>query len=848
MKATLKKYLKTLVDNKESLLALGNETNDSLKKVDALVQAKINYGDKINFAIKNLIGSISDDKKQELIIATSQLYENEDFAEILGNKDIKKHIINLSAKEELPLDYSYFETLVDLVDDLKLEELENSITNYQSIAFDKKFDKPVDDSIEKYKKTESFLSLSEEEQNKNLEFLESVSEVINQTSKIYESEWQSVEHIYTNEVNKIHKEVVENYLDNNKEFDGVLTTDKNTIVFDETILDNDEKIAKTKELKIEFSDETKQKLKNVYNLMLKAGALNPDNTIFGFDKAIDIKNSIMKDIEDSKIDFDKISTLKSDYQKEIKRYQEIFETIKKDFNINDLDLNDNDHSYRTTNIPGEFHRDLALNSTYINMYNNFSFLNKKGIDIDAFLNDPSGVMNNLLDIEINKTKVDERYKGQSFGEKLAHLYAVENYPMDSYEIVNFINRMCTGIVKLEKKENLFAKNQIASDIIHNKLSFMPNSKEAISTFFLKASRGNNVNQNIANLIIANDDKDNFMKYTATETLSCDMYHKYNQFDLVEYLKNNKVEPGHIYDKIIKTLKEANEVYTDDCNKPDALDKFTDDKFADFISLVQDAAISYLMIANVEDVKDKNKLIDFINNPQKVLKDFLDDDMLDYVKSKNFSSDSIEKNARDNFNKYVDKIKADELSYNEKVKALSSDDVEGFINIRDNEIERLKSECLKGKLPKTYYEKRIEEVYSNKEDKLEASKIISRSEPRWYHRFFHFLNSNWYKEVEEYDNMKDFAVKDYLNEKEFISKVDDKDYLEFKIADDFVDNISNLNKSVETREPIDIVDANITEDYKEKTSFSEYQEKHFDIYKNNSNDTTTNDKNEDVKSL
>lgn len=161
--------------NKESLLALGNETNDSLKKVDALVQAKINYGDKINFAIKNLIGSISDDKKQELIIATSQLYENEDFAEILGNKDIKKHIINLSAKEELPLDYSYFETLVDLVDDLKLEELENSITNYQSIAFDKKFDKPVDDSIEKYKKTESFLSLSEEEQNKNLEFLESVS-------------------------------------------------------------------------------------------------------------------------------------------------------------------------------------------------------------------------------------------------------------------------------------------------------------------------------------------------------------------------------------------------------------------------------------------------------------------------------------------------------------------------------------------------------------------------------------------------------------------------------------------------------------------------------------------------
>lgn len=100
--------------------------------------------------------------------------------------------------------------------------------------------------------------------------------------------------------------------------------------------------------------------------MLKAGALNPDNTIFGFDKAIDIKNSIMKDIEDGKIDFDKISTLKSDYQKEIKRYQEIFETIKKDFNINDLDLNDNDHLYRTTNIPGEFHRDLALNSTYIN--------------------------------------------------------------------------------------------------------------------------------------------------------------------------------------------------------------------------------------------------------------------------------------------------------------------------------------------------------------------------------------------------------------------------------------------------------------------------------------------------
>lgn len=93
MKATLKKYLKTLVDNKESLLALGNETNDSLKKVDALVQAKINYGDKINFAIKNLIGSISDDKKQELIIATSQLYENEDFAEILGNKDIKKILL-----------------------------------------------------------------------------------------------------------------------------------------------------------------------------------------------------------------------------------------------------------------------------------------------------------------------------------------------------------------------------------------------------------------------------------------------------------------------------------------------------------------------------------------------------------------------------------------------------------------------------------------------------------------------------------------------------------------------------------------------------------------------------------
>lgn len=540
-------------------------------------------------------------------------------------------------------------------------------------------------------------------------------------------------------------------------------------------------------------------------MMNKAGVLDPDDKFDGVSKSINIKEDIKKELEKENPDLNKIDTLKVDYQKEIKNYLEIYDTIKKDFNTQNIDINDNDDNYRTTNIPGELHKDFAVNTTYVNMANYFKLLNKHNISIDTFLDNPHGaietIMNNIKD------GPDYKYKGQTFGEKLVQTYSYQTFVQSLMEL-DSINRMIGGITRLEHDKDLIVNNLIAKDILYDKAFYMTKSREAVGNYFSQNLNDSKENlQTLTNLIIANNNNDDFNKYLSYDTISMDSYHTLKKFDLVDYLNHNKVDAKTIYDKVISTLKDSQNVL-DSYEGKEVKDMQAipnNEKVGEMIGQIQLAIESYILLTNPEDSKYKKNLMQIVNNPKKALKGIVSSDVLEEVKSKEFEVDGFKEHAIDKFGEYIKQIKDNELLYNQKVSELDGDQYEEYINIRDNEINRLRSECLKGNLPKEYYEKRITEVYTGQEDKLEASKMLNTKRPSWWHRFLHAINKNWHKEVEEYDNLKEFAAKNYLSEKGFISKVDGKEYDLFEINDEFIEKIEYQVPN-ETKEPIDIVEA------------------------------------------
>lgn len=414
-----------------------------------------------------------------------------------------------------------------------------------------------------------------------------------------------------------------------KRYEEITNGSNNPTVY--TVEDNNQKeFQKLRNREIVLSQNVKENIKYIFNLMEKYGYTNDGLVGEKGDKVYGLKNYVAK-LDNIKVFLDKAKT--EEGLSELERVEaltgvdellaekahvdNLLSVIHNKFPVNgdNAMFPDNLDCAREAILPTEWRRDIAGVSTLNGLYTIVNFVKTNDIKIDDFLNHPIKYINKYYEEKVYaKLDPNQSLKGKTGIDALMHMLT-DPYRLIPEEVFHGIGRMVETLAKLDPNVKNLGQNLSASYIV-SKLGgnlgdaerryFLPTMKNNLDRFFY-------VKEPLENASI--------LTYPTYDPKHCRMIRN-DYFDEVEYIQNDTRTLAEFKADLDKNIVKALQKTFEGSIKDDfEIESFNPENV--LVSALN-AATKYLIVHGQEvDTPAYNELKDFTENSKNYLKNLVD---------------------------------------------------------------------------------------------------------------------------------------------------------------------------------------------------------------------------------
>ena len=584
---------------------------------------------------------------------------------------------------------------------------------------------------------------------------------------------------------------------------------------------------KNKNVEINFSNETKEGLKLIFEKLHEYGfdkiddKILPNDKNYGLEFLINAGKKYQDAINSNDLEERKKAAIYAKEMEEIDvKTKEIMTLIERYLPVNDqsnLAFPKNIEISNNENIPIEYRVNYIKTSQLAALNNIAYFINKKNISVDDFINSPLKYIKEAYEDEYYKNIDTATITNNLHGNDLIFILGAKrtNSLADNLATNGF--KMVDSLAYLDKNEenriDNYAKCEVFRRTIDEPYSYANEFREKIAFDNSLDKLFINPNLNFNDLGI---------RYYNVKDLKLNGDN--NQFDEVDYIENNKESFKDFKDRLdeaildymqkelrfVKEIKDSNAMYI---------------KTDDYLKIAQ-RATSKMLVLRYSEKDDPNyqKLKEFVKNKQNYVNELVNNiginpkynkyqDVKDsYNQELIFNDEVFALNKLNNGNKYENILK-DYESYIKTQKETYRLQHEAFIREENNVNNRLKTSYDEYVLAERKYQQEVRKIYgagykgivdntrnerisdafikrNNAYNDLESRKrnYLRTLEPRvrqgkiplsYYINRINQINNNYYNEVPQFFNNDNFISRnDYINlkYKDAILTDEQKDFL------------------------------------------------------------------------
>ena len=719
--------------------------------------AEAKYLDFYNLLIKR----IPEDKKPEVNEYLKKLY--------FRNENIKKHFKINYAKELETVKYEYelfplialagdkSEIVENIASYLSEKDIEESINeNKQFISKEERKEKVklLDSEITEAKQFVEENETDAEKKKEILKELDLINETVIGANKEYKDRIDNCDKDFSSGRIMLNGQSLDSYLEkhNPESFKFLKRQHQDTcLVNEEEIKKNPEEFKKhATNVKLNLSEQHKQSTLKVLKAIEKMGIYNPNDNgneqgtkVYGFRQIFDAQVAIRHALQQH--DYSRLKELRENYTKAIENMKELFALTKKEFNPSPETMVGNLSNLRQDYVPYDFVDDIATNSTVSSLYNMYTIIKSIGCTPEEFVNDPAKYLSEYREnLKNHGLNIDERTNGKSIAEALSHpmLYSFMPNPDDLYPSYA-LPRIIEGLTNREKdptiKEELHYNGVYFNGVDSLYVSYTTGYRQENSYMANHYLRTNGP-QTIANVLLVNDEDRIYSKLRAHEHYDPkDDVTIIKPFDVKGYLTTHRIDPIEFKNRVINTtselytlFQEKHKFFTEQkaLGKIDSSLDAMPELFNEYLSGAQIAIQEYLLLNNpslshmgIADEPGIADLVEMLKDPTKMFKDIeLNEETLEFIdtiKNADKLVDETKTEPAKEFKKFVAEERKLESAFNKQAKKLfknwqySTDNK--YNDLKRKEVDRLEKLFKDNKIPKDYYEQRINLIGSEEFD-------------------------------------------------------------------------------------------------------------------------------------
>ena len=632
-------------------------------------------------------------------------------------------------------------------------EIEKNILSYQVVyKSEKSLEYPVKDKLDNMIISMSGISYETHQLiNENYNF-------INEITSIESSEGSRRIYDYVSKIEPIvEKENLNNFIEGSKDKGLEDIAYDNAMGFKEFEHVESEKRVYNDELNLEFSDNVKILYSTLLKEMQNTNML-PDNAsidesgikAYGFTKFLQARKKLIDTINAENFDENEFRIDLDNIKREVRKIENMENLIERKIGTSFESMPTNVDTFRNQHVPRRFKQNLAHNAQINGLYISLGLINKAGVTIDQFVQNPTEVVKKAFDDQFDELHIDNKLKGRSKAEAIYDLAGGKKFEtIGVYGYLRAIEFFAGLETDPEKKKHNtvviagmlsnFSKKQMVLDAAKSGYMNNANISETLQNIFLaKPDENGNISYaDCHSKIIPVSEKENpeYVSRIFDYKTGYSIKDKETAIDKIAKIENFQ----ETYYDMMAVIKKYNTVLKNPDNKvkPNV-------EIKDLINAAQELCAKYLLIHDINEL-DKNfqkEVMNFIKNPsleetiRVVNTQGMENPSLEkLVKGKKSLISKKEKDIKsfvtrqeqafiktfkelnkqmDALDKQVDKIskKIGKGETNAEIEAIGMQHrklLNQLMEAQNARIDKLQNEYENGMISKYYYEKRVEQV-------------------------------------------------------------------------------------------------------------------------------------------
>ena len=522
-----------------------------------------------------------------------------------------------------------------------------------------------------------------------------------------------------------------------------------------------EKRVYNEDLKLDFSYDIKviystllKEMQNTNMLIEDASIEESDNKDYGFTKFLIAKQKIIETINAKHFDEAEFLVNLDNLKREVRKIENMEKLIDQMIGTSFESMPTNVDNYRNPMVPRRFKQNLAHNAQINGLYLSLAFVNEIGVSIDEFVQNPIEVVKKAFEDKFNELHIDNQLKGKHKAEAIFDLAAGKRF--ETVDVYGYI-RTLLFFSGLESDPEKRKHNSVVIAGMSTSFSKKKMVLHAGNTFIKTA----NLSETLQNIFLAKPDKTGVISYADCHSRKVVKSNEKNPkfvSKMVDYktgffIKDkettiDKISKIENFQETYNDMMDVIKKYDEALNNPDNKGVIQIIEVKDLITAAQELCAKYLLTHDINELDNnfQREAMNFITNPQLEgalsginIEGMGNPNLVNLIKNKKSLMNNQEKavlkfvtenkqenefirvfkelnKQMDDLDKQLDKISAKigKGETNEQIEAIGMQHrrlLNQLMEAQNKRIEELKLEYENGKIPRYYYEKRVEQVKS-----------------------------------------------------------------------------------------------------------------------------------------